>query len=67
MAVDSREKRQSAVSFLIPSYPPGVEPSSLDNAARQAAVWVYSGILSGAAALVAKLAMVYYRRRRGML
>ena len=46
MAVDTREKRQSALSLLVPCYPPGVDPSSIDQAERQASVWTYSGILS---------------------
>lgn len=47
MAVDTREKRQSAFSLLVPSLTPGVEPSSIDAAERQAAAWVYAGILAG--------------------
>lgn len=46
MAVDTREKRNSAFAFLVPAYPPGVVPSTMDQAARQAAVWVYAGILA---------------------
>jgi len=50
MAVDTREKRQSAVSLLVPSMTPGVEPSAIDQAERQASAWVYSGILSAGGA-----------------
>lgn len=46
MPVNTREKRSSAQALLVPSYPPGVEPSTMDQAARQAAVWVYAGILA---------------------
>jgi hypothetical protein len=46
MAVDTREKRQSAVSLIVPSMTPGVEPSAIDQAERQASAWVYGGILS---------------------
>ena len=49
MAVDNREKRSSAFAFLVPAYPPGVEPSTLDQAGRQAAIWVYAGILAAPA------------------
>ncbi len=49
MAIDTREKRNSAVSLLVPDFPPGIEPSSMDQAARQAAIWVYAGILAAAA------------------
>lgn len=62
MAVDTREKRQSALAFLMVGHVPGIEPSTLDVAARQAALWVYSGILSGIIA-VARF-MASYRRRR---
>lgn len=64
MAVDTREKRQSSFSLLVPFLVPGVEPSSLDTAGRQAATWVYSGILSGL--LQVSLFMASYRRRREM-
>lgn len=64
MAVDTREKRQSAFSLLVPSFTPGVEPSTLDLAARQAAAWVYSGILSGT--LQIALFLASYRRRRNL-
>lgn len=48
MAVDTQEKRQSALSLLVPSYTPGVEPSTIDQAERQAAAWVYAGIAAAA-------------------
>ena len=44
MAIDTREERQSAVHLLVPIFAPGVDPSTLDRAGRQASVWVYSGI-----------------------
>ena len=53
MAIDTREKRQSALGLLLPSLTPGVDPSALDQAGRQAAAWVYSGILAEAPAEVA--------------
>lgn len=48
MPVNTREKRSSAQALLVPSFPPGVAPSTMDQAARQAAVWVYAGILATA-------------------
>ena len=48
MPVDTREKRQTAVDLLVPIWSPGVDPSSLDQAGRQASVFVYSGILAAA-------------------
>jgi len=44
--MDTREKRQSALGLLVPSLTPGIDPSALDQAERQAAAWVYSGILA---------------------
>lgn len=45
---DTREERQTAVSFLLPFQPRGVEPDpGIDQAERQAAVLSYSGILAG--------------------
>ncbi len=46
MAVDTREKRQSAGCFMMPWLPVGVDPGPQDQAERQAAAWVYSGILA---------------------
>lgn len=46
--VDTREKRMSAASLLLPFMTPGIEPSTIDQAERQAASWVYSGILAQA-------------------
>jgi hypothetical protein len=46
MAVDDRQKRASAVSFLVYSRVPGVDNTSMDTAERIAAVWSYSGILA---------------------
>jgi hypothetical protein len=44
MAMDTREKRQSAVSLLVPSFTPGVDPSTIDAHERRAASWSYSGV-----------------------
>lgn len=52
MAIDTREKRQSAVSLLVPTLTPGVEPSSLDQAGRQASIWSYAGITAQIVAAV---------------
>lgn len=52
MAIDTREKRQSSYSLLVPSLTPGVEPSSIDQAERQVSVWVYSGIAASGAVLL---------------
>lgn len=46
MAIDTREKRASAAAFLVPTAVPGVAPSALDAPGRQAAAWVYAGILA---------------------
>lgn len=48
MAIDSRQKRQSAYKILTPWFEQGVHPSgTIGQAQRQAAAWVYSGILAG--------------------
>ncbi len=44
MAVDSREKRNSALTHLMFGQTVGVDPSSIDAAERLATVWIYSGI-----------------------
>lgn len=50
MPVDTRQKRNTALSFLVPIFVPGVAPASgIDQADRQAAVQIYSGILAGGA------------------
>ncbi len=49
MPVDTREKRNSAFALLVPALIPGVAPSSIDAAERQASVWVYSGLAGGGA------------------
>lgn len=48
MPVDTREKRQSALSFLVPTFVPGVEPDSpaVEEPERQAGYWSYAGILA---------------------
>jgi len=51
--MDNREERQSAVSFLLRSFAPGVAPSTFDQAQRQSAAYSYPGILAGAAVLPA--------------
>jgi len=48
MALDSRENRNSALTLLLPIYAPGIVPSSIDQAERQAAAFVYAGIEVGA-------------------
>lgn len=52
MAIDTREKRNSALSLLVPVFVPGIAPSAMNQAQRQAAALVYSGILAGGAAAV---------------
>ena len=48
MAIDSRQKRQSAYKILASYLEQGVHPSgTIGQAQRQAAGWVYSGILAG--------------------
>lgn len=50
MALDTRQKRQSATAFLLPCYTPGVDATgTINQAERQAASWVYSGIAAGEA------------------
>ena len=46
MAVDTREKRQSAQALLLPFFAPGVDPSTLDQEERQAAAWGYASTLT---------------------
>lgn len=49
MAVDTREERQSALGFLLPFHSRGVEPDpGIDQAERQSAALVYSGIAAEA-------------------
>ena len=49
--MDSRQKRVSIVSLLVPSMIPGVVPTgTVTQAERQAFHWTYSGILAGGAA-----------------
>jgi len=45
--IDNREERQSAISFLLRSFAPGVAPSTFDQAQRQSAAYSYPGILAG--------------------
>ncbi len=53
---DTRQKRESAVSLLVPSMIPGVVPTgTVTQAERQASVWIYSGILAGSAVPVPNL------------
>lgn len=47
MPIDNREERQSAISFLLRSFVPGVAPSIIDQAERQSAAYSYPGILAG--------------------
>ena len=63
MAIDTSEKRQSSYGMLMWSVTPGIDPSSIDVAERQAAAHVYSGILSTILSSVAVI-MASYRRRR---
>jgi len=47
MAIDTRQKRQSSIPFLMPGLIPGVNPSgAIIGIIRQASIWVYSGIFS---------------------
>ena len=47
MAVDSQAKRMSATFLLLPVYTQGIVPDgSVDQNDRQAAIWVYGGILA---------------------
>jgi hypothetical protein len=44
---DTRQKRQSVSSLLVPSMVPGVEPTgTVTQAEKQVVGWVYSGILA---------------------
>lgn len=47
MAIDTRQKRQSSYKILAPYMEQGVHPSgAIGQAQRQAAAWIYSGILA---------------------
>lgn len=51
MAIDTAAKRASATLFSVPAYQVGIFPDGTIGAGdRQAATWMYSGILSGAVA-----------------
>lgn len=67
MAIDTREKRMSAFSLLVPSYTPGVDPSSIDASERAAAAWVYSGLISAALTLIRHYFVhtIHRKRSRG--
>ena len=54
MPIDTREKRNSAQALLVPIWGPGISPSSIDQAERQAAALVYVGVVASGGA-VAKL------------
>jgi hypothetical protein len=49
MAIDTREERQTAQAFLLPCFVPGVDPGGATQPERQAAAWVYAGILAASA------------------
>jgi len=54
MAIDTREKRQSAASVGMLPVPPTPTPNaSKDQEWRQEAGWGYSGILAGEAVVIA--------------
>ena len=46
--LDTKAKRKSSVSMLMPFMPPGVIPGGVSQENRQAGAWSYSGILAGA-------------------
>ena len=46
MPVDTREKRQTTVHLLVPIFPPGVDPSSLDESGRRASIWSYANVIT---------------------
>lgn len=52
MPIDNREERQSAISFLLRSFVPGVAPSVIDQAERQSAAYSYPGILAAPPAII---------------
>ena len=52
MPIDTREKRNSAQTLLVPIWGPGIAPSSIDQAERQAAALVYVGISASVVATV---------------
>jgi hypothetical protein len=62
MPIDSAEKRASAMAHITPARIVGVIPNTIDQAERQAAAWVYSGI--AAAAPPAGGTPYYYQWRR---
>lgn len=58
---DTRQKRQSATSLLVPSMTPGAHPTGTVTAAeRQAVAWVYSGILAGEISETSSLTSGFY-------
>jgi hypothetical protein len=65
MAIDTRLKRASAISIIVPFMVPGVEPDgTIEARDRQAQAWVYSGILAGAAVVAADGDYIVRARRR---
>lgn len=60
MPIDSRHKRQSTTSLLVPAFVPGVVPGAPSAPARLASVWQYSGILAGGEPLPAPQARFVY-------
>lgn len=68
MAIDSKLKKYSAISFLLPFMTPASDSDGAFSLAdKQAAVWVYSGIEAGEVVVVThrdKKPMWKHRRRR---
>jgi hypothetical protein len=63
--LDTRLKRASAISIIVPFMVPGVEADGTIGARdRQAQAWEYSGILAGAAVAVVEDYIVRARRRQ---
>lgn len=66
MAVDSRQKRMSAMNLMCPWRGPMVDAteSGTTQGNRQAAAYLYSGILAGVVAAVSAAIGIFIRRRR---
>ena len=45
--LDTKAKRKSSVSMLMPFMPPGITPGGVAQENRQAGAWSYPGILAG--------------------
>jgi hypothetical protein len=65
MAIDTRQKRASAMTVCTCWYPPAVQPDgSFDQADRQNIGWSYTGILAGGPPVSAISQMEPWHRRR---